>query len=464
MRKTVLPQAWDMRDEIVVPVPVCRDGHLGANDAARFSKRAGADVAAALRDLEFGPGEVPVHMLAVGCTELFGANRNGDGFKRAACRDFHHTFVKRAKFYRDHASGDQDPNYGLVKWSTFNQPMGRVELIAALNATPEAARRNGGRVADRELEKLASGRTFGVSMGCEVDYDVCSACGHRARNRREYCGSECPGGGLQHKMGCVVDLGGDLHQLHADNPEPSWHDISHVVRNADRIALVTGILRKSAADISVQIGGAELAELLTPPAAADAPLSRWAKLARDLAVIDRGVDSQYDIAPGLYYADGPLPAAPGQNMGQITAALADVGVILPVNKFAELFTGGHSVADTTALPRAVVGVFDRLAASDLGDDNPFMAQAPARSYVSWAHKVASTYSLEPRAIRQRCVINDLRVPRLLPTTKTASVTPLADEVARAYGLYAMAAIERLDTSVANYPLTVTAALLQNRLI
>lgn len=457
MRKTVLPLAWDMHDEIAVAVPVCNDGHLGAHDAQRFTKRAGAEVAAALRDLAFAPGEVPIHLLAVGCTEMFGANRNGDGFRKAACRKYHHTFVKRARFYRDHASSDPEASYGLVKWSTFNEPMGRIELIVALNGTPDTAQRNGGRIADRELQKLASNKPFGVSMGCEVEYDVCSACGHRARNRGEYCGSECSGGGLIEKMGRVVELDGDLHQLHADNPEPSWHDISGVGRNADRIALVTGILSKTAADVSVSVGGAELAELLMP-----APgLGRWAKLAATLAVVDRGVERHRDIAPGLYYDREPLPVPPARDLGQITAALADAHVVLPVVKFAELFTGGRQVQNGYALQQAVRGIFARL---DGIADNPFEAVQPTVAQRTWAQKVAATYSIAPQAIRRRYAGSALPIPQLLPLTKTAAATPLVDEVARAYGMYVLAAVDRLDAQDANYPLTVSAALLQNRLI
>jgi hypothetical protein len=457
MRKTVLPLAWDMRDEIVVPLPVCRDGHMAANDAGRFAKRAGEAAAAAFRELEFGPGEIPIHLLAVGCTEMFGANRNGDGFRKSACRQFHDTFVKRARFYRDHRSDKPEVSYGLVKWSGFNEPMGRIELIVALNGTADTARRNNGRIADQEMEKLASHKPFGVSMGCEVEYDVCSACGHRARNRTEYCDRECVGGGLVEKMGRVVDLDGDLHQLHADNPEPSWHDISGVGRNADRIALVTGVLSKTAGDVGVQLGGAELAELLAP-----APgLGRWAKLARELAIADRNVERQADIAPGLYYDHVTLPVPPTAEFGQITAALADAHVVLPITKFAELFTQGRPVANGHLLQHAARGIFARL--DDIAD-NPFQAATPTTAMRAWAHKVAATYSVAPQAIRRRYVDRGLLAPQLLPTTKTAAASPLVDEVARAYGMYVLAAAERLDTRDENYPLTVTAALLQNRLI
>lgn len=118
---------------------------------------------------ELKPGELPVHLIALGCDEVFGPNKNGDAFTKQACRDYHKTFVKLARWFREHDHTDRKRSYGVVKASAFNEKNGWIELIVALNATKEAAKRNGGRVADEEIDLLERGKDLAVSMACVVD-------------------------------------------------------------------------------------------------------------------------------------------------------------------------------------------------------------------------------------------------------------------------------------------------------
>jgi len=132
----------------------------------------------------------------------------------------------------------------------------------ALNATKEAAERNGNLIADKELEKLASGKDLAVSMACKVAYDICAGCGNKAKNRSEYCtgldeGGHCKRGGVANKMTFVH---GDGFVNHVDNPAPLvWFDISDVPRPADRIAYANGIVKEAGVHVR---GGAALAEEL----------------------------------------------------------------------------------------------------------------------------------------------------------------------------------------------------------
>jgi len=101
-------------------------------------------------------------------TIVHNSNRNGDGFKEANCRRFHDTFVKHARWFRSHKNklAEGDPHYGIIKASSYNDTMRRVELIALLNKTKSAADRNGGLVADKEMQKLANNESIPVSMAC----------------------------------------------------------------------------------------------------------------------------------------------------------------------------------------------------------------------------------------------------------------------------------------------------------
>jgi hypothetical protein len=217
---------------------------LNGEDLRSFIKRAGHSVADQIRNLEFKPGEVPVHTIAIGASEWFGMNRNGDGFKEATCKQYHKTFEKYGRLYRDHLNKDPEKSYGIVKLAIYNEPMHRIELVNAYNGTKAAAERNGGYVADKELAELEKSGTLAGSMSCTVPYDVCSVCGNRAKTRADYCtgvdeGGSCPGGGLRTKIATVL---ADGTPVFADNPEARWFDWSSVWRPAERTAYASGIV------------------------------------------------------------------------------------------------------------------------------------------------------------------------------------------------------------------------------
>jgi hypothetical protein len=187
---------------------------------------------------------VPVYLIAIGATEYYGPNRNGDGFNIQVCKKYHPTFTKYANFYRNHQNKDPNNKYGIVKLSTFNDEMNRIELLVYLFGNEKTANKYKGKVADRELNLLFSQKDFPVSMACKVSYDICSICGHRSTCREEYCrgineGGTCPGGGLYTKMGSILR---DGRQLYAINPDPIFFDISHVIKPADRTAWTLGIV------------------------------------------------------------------------------------------------------------------------------------------------------------------------------------------------------------------------------
>ena len=269
MIKTIPPGSYDFHEPPTKLLKVARSG-LRGNDLSELIKTAGSHVAKIARDIAWMPGEVPLHNIAIGATEAVGCNKNGDGFSIATCMKSHPTFKKYARQYRDHENRDPAKSYGVIKESFYNDAMKRIELFIALNGTKEAADRNGGLVADRELNILESGKDLATSMACMITRDKCSSCGNMSHNRSEYClgteeGGHCKHGGLRHHMGRVCD---DGHQLHADNPAEEnlrFFDNSHVIKQADRTAYATGRLDhllKKAADAGKTLGGAEVAELL----------------------------------------------------------------------------------------------------------------------------------------------------------------------------------------------------------
>lgn len=239
--KFVSPRDYFKDEPPLSPIKFARERRQFYTDKLAFDKRAGCVFSYEEIIKTAKPGEYLVHVIALGCDEVYGPNRNGDTFTTETCRRAHQTFKKYARVYREHEHNNPERSYGIVKASAFNEKEGRIELILALNGTKEAARRNGGLVADKEIDLLESGRDMPVSMACKVAYDVCSGCGNKARNRSEYCtGSTCKYGGLRDNIGKTFD---DGHTLRAFNPDPKFFDISHVYRPADRIAYSLGTIK-----------------------------------------------------------------------------------------------------------------------------------------------------------------------------------------------------------------------------
>lgn len=263
MLKIVNNDSFDWGDEPLGSIIKVSSEGLVGSDRNDFLKVASASLLDSVDSIKVNPGEELVHVIALGDTENWGPNRNGDGFSKKACQDYHHYFVKDARVYRNHKNTDKKKSYGVVKASAYNEDMNRVELIVALNGTEKAAKANDGLVADKEMDKLTSDKPLAVSMAARVPFDLCSYCGNKAHTREEYCtdvkeGGHCKAGGLKHNLGKLVKVGEDLHHLHADNTKPYFFDISHVFVPADRIAYASGFCKRASTDL---IGGAELAEL-----------------------------------------------------------------------------------------------------------------------------------------------------------------------------------------------------------
>jgi hypothetical protein len=481
MIKIIQPNSQDFSEPVASLIKISSRGLLGADKDA-FVKRAGVDFAERLNRIKFAADEIPVHMIAIGATEDYGPNRNADGFTRDCCRKHYHTFEKFAKFYRDHLNKNPAKSYGVVKLAAYNEPMHRIELICALNASKEAAERNGGLLADKEMEKLAKGDDIGVSMACKIPFDVCSGCGNKARTRAEYCdsvenGGMCKAGGLKHNLGRVLS---DGHILHADNPDPTFFDISHVFRPADRIAYISGTLQKAAS--AGVLSGAELAEQLgvTAPLNFDRDGAASARLQRQLesleklaaaeiaAINDPRAWTQAALASSAN-VQPPVDFAPCENvkLAEVLRALADAGVVLPVREFLSLTVKAASEELVRAVTSELDGVFSKLASDpDIVtalENNAFFPASAASSPVRvWAEKVAMTHSVRPHAVEKRAYQAALRDVCTFDRVKESGAgTAASAALARQYAFYKIAAYASLNEKYGNCWLTANHCVLQN---
>lgn len=157
-------------------------------------------------------------VIALGAGEYWGANRNGDYFPEEELKKSYHTF-KDGHVFELHKNDDPEKAIGRVLEAFWNDKMKRVELVIEVDKVKGY----------KYFERLERGEPVDVSMGCKVDYDVCSICGHRSKTRLEYC---------DHLKNHMNEILPDGRKVYAINPNPKFFDISFVRRGADPTAKV----------------------------------------------------------------------------------------------------------------------------------------------------------------------------------------------------------------------------------
>lgn len=98
-----------------------------------------------------------LHLVAMGDMETYSANKNGDGFPKAALEKYHPTFVSDGCYFREHRNRCKETQgIGTIKASAFNKKMRRVELIVHGNK----------KKSEKEYEMAKAGKALSFSMSC----------------------------------------------------------------------------------------------------------------------------------------------------------------------------------------------------------------------------------------------------------------------------------------------------------
>jgi hypothetical protein len=213
------------------------------------------EVMKVILNMKRDPNRYYVVINALGSMEVWGSNRNGDGFPKKGLKhvslrsdmgtaeDYgYKTFEYYAKLFKHHVNKPDSPSFGEVIFSHWNEALQRVELIVAIDI------KSGADI----IEALDNGQNVAVSMGCKVRYDECSICGNLAKTVKKYCSH------LKNHMGEVIskDLADKWSRefgkmilpgtvVYAINNFPRFFDISKVFIGADGISYVLGKAAKS---------------------------------------------------------------------------------------------------------------------------------------------------------------------------------------------------------------------------
>ena len=197
----------------------CDSVQLLHDNSSDLVKRAGARE---LFKVAKTPNQEDLHLIAVGAYEGTGFNRNGDAFLEKDCEKNHHYFTKSNRaVHRHHKNKPTDPKYGNIKAAAYNKRMKRIELVVGLDKD---------KCSDILHEQETTGNT-NWSMASKQAHDICSWCGHKAKDDKSRCTHIPKNIGEINKQGEMCGM---------INPDPRWFEISYVKRPADRIGMSLG--------------------------------------------------------------------------------------------------------------------------------------------------------------------------------------------------------------------------------
>jgi hypothetical protein len=169
----------------------------------------------------YDPDFLYMWLKAVSAGESWGCNKNSDWFPRRELEGSYQTFLT-AHMFKNHENKDIKNAIGDVldtKWDSF---MDCVKLLVRVD----------NKIAPSIVRGFQKGYMTDVSMGCRVEYSICSICGNKAKTPKEYCEH------VRFERGKIYEDGRKVYEI---NIGPKFHDISAVLNGAEKTAKVTGI-------------------------------------------------------------------------------------------------------------------------------------------------------------------------------------------------------------------------------
>lgn len=160
---------------------------------------------------------------AMGAGEYWGSNLNGDYFSEEELLKKYKSFIG-GHYYDNHVNKDPEKAKGRIIFAAYNHVLHRIEIVIEFSKEK----------AGSDIEILDSGKNFPMSMGTNVDYDVCSICGNKAKKKHEYCFH------IKNQINKILPDGRKVYMI---NINPEFFEISKVKIGADMIA---GTLEKVA--------------------------------------------------------------------------------------------------------------------------------------------------------------------------------------------------------------------------
>lgn len=172
--------------------------------------------------VEYDPDFFYIKVRAVSAGEYYGSNKNADFFPEIELKKYYKTFLT-AHTFKNHNNKDVANAIGDVLFAEWNEKMKGVDLIIRIDR----------RIAPTVVRGFEKGFMTDVSMGCRIDYSICSICGNKAKIRTDYCDH------IKYMRNKIMPDGKKVYEI---NIGPKFHDISAVLNGAERAAKVTGMI------------------------------------------------------------------------------------------------------------------------------------------------------------------------------------------------------------------------------
>ena len=169
----------------------------------------------------YDPDFLYMWLKAVSAGESWGSNKNSDWFPRHELENHYQTFLT-AHVFKNHENKDIKNAIGDVLDSKWDKFMDCVKLLVRVD----------NKIAPSIVRGFQKGYMTDVSMGCRVEYSICSICGNKAKTPKEYCEH------VRFERGKIYDDGRKVYEI---NIGPKFHDISAVLNGAEKTAKVTGL-------------------------------------------------------------------------------------------------------------------------------------------------------------------------------------------------------------------------------
>jgi len=445
-------------------------------DSDQLEKLAAADD---LTFLEIKPerGYAFVHVVTTGAGEYYGPNNNADffnensrvvefpnGLEKSAAIDeglskYHKTYREYGAVYRNHFNSKKggEPE-GEIVWETFNPDLHRGELVIKLAEDKWSD----------DLEKLASGEPLYWSQGCGVPYDICSICGNKAKTRANYCDH------LRFQK-LAIDTSGN--QVYAINDKPHFHDISRVLKPADRIAFG---LQKVASIGSVNVVDdyianeeglyipANLVRAISSKKEADRYdiLQKLAKLENGINLhVNKGLKSLSEsFIKTAEEEDKIVKDLEGIPLDKLFSSLLNNNEMLTPNTFVRIVIHKKpkEVEGVKGFPKALESIFGDLLEDgnleDLTNDGSYMPgfSYPDRSVEDKVKGLSESLSLDEEPVKHRIVkITVIGKPdKMEKESMMDEPTPAAKYLAKEYAKYQLTFLANSDKRENNLMLAV----------
>ena len=195
-----------------------------------MSKVAGVGIPA---DETYDPDFLYLRVRAVSAGEYYGDNKNGDWFPEKELKNTYTTFLS-GHVFKNHENKDPANAIGEVLDAEWDDEMKCVCLVIKIDR----------KIAPSIVRAIEKGYMTDVSMGCRVPYSICSICGNKARNPKEYCDH------IKMLRRKILPDGKKVFEI---NIQPKFHDISVVLSGAEKVAKVTNILDETASEKNAKI-------------------------------------------------------------------------------------------------------------------------------------------------------------------------------------------------------------------